>query len=116
MPTQNSGENSEKRRNLTPWKPGHSGNPGGRPKKKLLTEALEAIYADPKEAMAAAKALAKKVRKGSIAHFQEAANRLEGKVESSDESAGGVTFNVIISAPRPHRPAIRRWQQTRWAR
>ena len=31
--------------------------------------------------MAAARALAKKARKGSIAHFQEAANRLEGKVE-----------------------------------
>jgi len=41
-----------------------------------------------------------------FAHFQEAANRLEGKVESSDESAGNVVFNITISAPRPHRPAI----------
>jgi len=64
------------------------------------------IYSDPEECMAAARALAKKARKGSIAHFQEAANRLEGKVESSDESAGDIVFNVTISAPRPHRPTI----------
>jgi len=56
--------------------------------------------------MAAARALARKARKGSIAHFQEAANRLEGKVDSAAESAGNVVFNITISAPRPHRPAI----------
>ena len=42
----------------------------------------------------------------AIFRFQEAANRLEGKVESSDESAGNVVFNITISAPRPPRPAI----------
>src|SRR5215472_4403575 len=42
----------------------------------------------------------------SISHVQEAANRLEGKMESSDESAGNVVFNITISAPRPHRPPI----------
>ena|SRR5215469_2259926 len=90
--------NSEKRigppENLTPWKPGTSGNPGGRPKKKPLTEALEKIYSDPEECMAAARALAKKARKGSIAHFQEAANRLEGRVEAADESHGNVSFHI----------------------
>ena len=59
-----------------------------------------------KKRAALAQALLKQAKKGSISHVQEAANRLEGKVESSDESAGGVTFNVIISAPRPHRPAM----------
>jgi hypothetical protein len=86
------------------WKPGQSGNPTGRPKKKPLTEALEKIYSDPEECMAAARALAKKVRSGSIAHFQEAANRLDGRVSDTDESRGNVTFNVVISAPRPHKP------------
>ena len=109
MPTQNSGENSEKRRgrpeNLTPWRPGQSGNPGGRPKRKPITEALEKVFT-PEQCLAVAQALLKQAKKGSISHVQEAANRLEGKVESSDELAGGVTFNVIISAPRPHRPAI----------
>ena len=42
---------------------------------------------------------------GSIAHFQEAANRLEGRVEAADESHGNVSFRITISAPRPHRPA-----------
>ena len=88
----------------TRWKPGQSGNPGGRPKKKPLTEALEKIYSDPEECMAAARALAKKARAGSITHFQEAANRLEGRVSDTDESRGNVTFNVVISAPRPHKP------------
>jgi hypothetical protein len=81
--------------------PGHSGNPDGRPKKKPLTEALEKIYSDPEECLKAARALAKKARMGSIAHFQEAANRLEGRVTDTDESRGNITFNVVISAPRP---------------
>ena len=41
-----------------------------------------------------------------LAHFQEAVNRLEGKVNSVEESAGSVVFKVVISTPRPHRPAI----------
>ena len=89
----------------TRFKPGQSGNPGGRPKKKPLTEALEKIYSEPEECMAAARALAKKARKGSIAHFQEVANRLEGRVEAADESRGNVSFHITISAPRPHRHA-----------
>ena len=92
--------------NLTPWKPGQSGNPEARPKKKPLTEALEKIYSDPEECMAAARALAKKARKGSIAHFQEAANRLEGKINSAEELAAMWCLTLKISAPRPHRPAI----------
>ena len=88
----------------TQFKPGKSGNPGGRPKKKPLTEALEKVYSDPKECLAAARALAKKARAGSIAHFQEAANRLEGRVSDTDECRGNITFNVVISAPRPHKP------------
>jgi hypothetical protein len=43
---------------------------------------------------------------GPIAHFQEAANRLEGKVNSAEESDGNAVFNITISAPRPHRPPI----------
>ena len=99
---QNTVRNTEGLR--APWPKGVSGNPGGRPKKKPLTEALEKVFSDPKECMAAARALAKKARAGSIAHFQEAANRLEGRVSDTDESRGNVTFNVVISAPRPHKP------------
>jgi len=90
----------------TQFKPGQSGNPGGRPKRKRITEALEKVLT-PEQCLAVAQALLKQAKKGSISHVQEAANRLEGKVEAADESAGGVTFNVIISAPRPHRPSAR---------
>jgi hypothetical protein len=89
----------------TQFKPGQSGNPGGRPKRKPITEALEKVFT-PEQCLAVAQALLKKAKKGSISHVQEAANRLEGRVEAANESAGGVTFNVVISAPRPHRPAI----------
>ena len=54
--------------------------------------------------MAAARALAKKARAGSIAHFQVAANHLEVLVTDTDESLVYLTFNVVISAPRPHKP------------
>jgi len=89
----------------TQFKPGQSGNPGGRPKRKPITEALEKVFT-PEQCLAVAEALLEQAKKGSISHVQEAANRLEGRVEAADESAGGVTFNVIISAPRPPRPAI----------
>jgi hypothetical protein len=75
--------------------PGQSGNPEGGRLRKPLTAALEQIYSDPKEAMAAAKALAAKVRKGSVAHWQEAANRIEGKVTETMEAKVGIRVVVI---------------------
>jgi hypothetical protein len=82
--------------------PGKSGNPSGRPKKKPLTEALEKIYNNPKECMAAARALAKMARKGSLAHFQEAANRLEGKVGDDESSDGKIVVVFNMDMPRPY--------------
>jgi hypothetical protein len=35
--TENSGKSSDRADNLKPWKPGQSGNPGGRPKKLPVT-------------------------------------------------------------------------------
>jgi len=49
--------------------------------------------------------MARKVRKGSMAQFQEVATRLEGRVEAANESSGNVSFHITISAPRPHRSA-----------
>src|SRR5215472_1044252 len=64
----------------TQFKPGQSGNPGGRPKRKRITEALEKVLT-PEQCLAVAQALLKQAKKGSISHVQEAANRLEGRVE-----------------------------------
>ena len=92
--------------NLRPYKPGPEwiGNAGGRPKRKPLSEALEAIYANPTEAMAAAKAMARKIRKGDTKAFAEVADRIEGKVTKlADGKEGGrPTVRVIVlDVPRP---------------
>jgi hypothetical protein len=75
--------------NLKRFKPGAewTGNAGGRPKRKPLTEALEAIYANPEEAMAAAIAMARKVKKGDTKAFVEVVNRIEGKVAGREGNA-----------------------------
>jgi hypothetical protein len=75
-----------KTQNLKPWKPGQSGNPGGRPKKKLVTDELEwlleqeAPRASGKTwAAVIAEALLRKARKGDVRAIAELANRVEGK-------------------------------------
>lgn len=80
--------------------PGKSGNPSGRPKSKPFTDALSKIFTEA-ECLAVAKALAKKARKGSLAHFQEAANRIEGPVQREAEQLGSGSFHVVIDIPFP---------------
>lgn len=89
--------------NLKPFKAGAEwkGNAGGRPKRKPLTEALETIYANPKEAMAAAKAMARKIRTGDIRAFAEVADRIEGKVTDRQESVRPTVRVIVLDVPRP---------------
>ena len=72
--------------NLRPWPKGVSGNPGGRPKTKPLTEELERLLEQEApngkgETWGAriAKALVVKASKGDVRAISELANRLEGK-------------------------------------
>jgi hypothetical protein len=78
--------------NLKPWRKGESGNPGGRPRRKLLTEELERLL--EQEAPAAngktwaeviAETLLKQGRKGNVRAIAEIADRLEGKPQQSVE-------------------------------
>lgn len=62
------------------FKPGKSGNPGGRPKKTPLTEALQRIVQDPQAADKLAKSIVKEANKGNHKAFKEIADRVEGKV------------------------------------
>lgn len=62
------------------FKPGQSGNPGGRPKKKAVTEAYERIISDPKVAQAIAQGIIRAARKGNVRAAAEIADRVEGKV------------------------------------
>ncbi|HEY1649537.1 MAG TPA: DUF5681 domain-containing protein [Terracidiphilus sp.] len=96
-------ENTHDNRRLHPemkakmWKPGQTGNPGGRPKKKLITEALENLLSeiDPHDkkkrtyARRIAQAMVDQViKKGSVAAASEIADRVEGKVAMRQEHTG----------------------------
>jgi hypothetical protein len=79
-----------KTENLKPWKPGESGNPGGRPRTKLITAELERMLeqeaptADGKTwAAVIAEALLKKARQGDVRAITELANRIEGKARQT---------------------------------
>jgi len=85
----------------TRWKRGQSGNPGGRPKSRLLSEALRARLADVKPDDPAGRTFIELVAEnlihlactqgpGAVAAINEIGNRLEGRpmqaVEISDLS------------------------------
>ena len=73
--------------NLKPWKPGQSGNPGGRPKRDLAAEIARAIFERDPEAIE--RVLAKELRKGNYRVFTALADRAYGKPHQSlDLSAG----------------------------
>jgi hypothetical protein len=78
-----------------PWKPGESGNPAGRPKRKLITEMYEEILNDPEHIAAIKEATVKSLRKGNMAmvlQLKEMADRTEGKVTQPIEA--DVTVNL----------------------
>jgi len=65
------------------WQPGQSGNPGGRPKKKPVTDLYEQILNDPEAIDELRDAIRKAIRKGSMAmvlQLKEMTDRVEGKV------------------------------------
>ena len=73
-------------RNLKPWPKGVSGNPGGRPHAKPLTEEIERQLGQEAPngkgqtwAAVIAKALLTRAAKGDIRAIAELANRVEGK-------------------------------------
>jgi len=92
-------ENRGRTGNLVPgseatrWKPGQSGNPGGRPKTAPLSHACRELLAsplpdDPKGrtyAEAIAETLAERALKGDIRAAQELADRAEGRTRQSIE-------------------------------
>ena len=64
------------------WKPGQSGNPTGRPKRKPLTDALLRVLAklDDSELEELVREPVKRLAAGDIGAFKEIADRVEGKV------------------------------------
>jgi hypothetical protein len=80
----------------TRFQPGVSGNPGGRPKTRILAEMLSAIgnEIEPKSGkvffQVAAEALLRKVFRGDIGAFREFADRIDGRSTQHVELAGGL--------------------------
>lgn len=80
----------------TRFQPGVSGNPGGRPKTRILAEMLAAIgnEVEPKSGKVffqiAAEALLRKVFRGNIAAFKEFADRIDGRATQHVELSGGL--------------------------
>lgn len=73
------------------WKPGQSGNPGGKAKKKPLTEALERALANDATADELAEALLSVIKgkgKGTAQAFKEARECVEGKIADRHEHSG----------------------------
>ncbi len=69
------------------WKPGQSGNPGGRPKWKPITEALQHLV-DVDVAAAIASKMLVRAGAGDVSAFNAVMDRLEGKVP---QTVGGST-------------------------
>lgn len=85
------------------WKPGQSGNPGGRPKRKYITDALkECLESNPEELRKMAQAAIREALNGNIRAFQEIADRTEGKVADIHKIEGEVliTPNMRVLAAR----------------
>jgi len=97
------------------WKPGRSGNPGGRPRTAKLSEACRAklaspIPGDPESrsfAEAIADKLAQQALKGDIRAAQELADRAEGRPSqmACPTELSGVKY-IVLDMPRPQRGAI----------
>jgi CO/xanthine dehydrogenase Mo-binding subunit len=88
--------------NLKPWKPGQSGNPGGRPKRDLAAEIARAIFEENSEAITSA--LAAELKKGNAKVFAALADRAYGKprqqIEWMGEDGGPVETRVVVQFVR----------------
>lgn len=91
------------------FKPGQSGNPGGRPKKKPLTELYEEILNDSRkvgEVRRAIIAVLVKAQPGMVPLLKEMADRVEGPMRQQVDVTGKLTLEQLIAAAtQPHEPS-----------
>lgn len=85
------------------FKPGQSGNPSGRPKKKPITELYEGILNDPEQMAMVRAAVIKSLSRGQMAmvlQMREMADRVEGKVTQPIEADITVNLAEAIAEAR----------------
>ncbi len=91
--------------NLRPWAKGTSGNPGGRPRRDVLTEALKAqLASDDSDGRTFAEQIAavriKHALRGDVRAIREIADRTEGRprqqfnIDASATFFGGLVPNL----------------------
>lgn len=83
------------------WKPGQSGNPGGRPKKTLLTEAMEELLEeklqDPEARKQFKEAMWAKLLSGKVVGsmtLDTVLERTEGKIAQPVKMEGNLTISL----------------------
>ena len=82
----------------TRFKPGQSGNPGGRPKKKHVTEALlAAIGDDPVLLAKAARALLKRMAKGDTNAAVFVRDTVDGKPAQTVQVSGTEGSAILVA-------------------
>lgn len=90
-------------RNLRPWPKGVSGNPGGRPKKTALTDAIREQLAEVDEqdkagrtnAEIIAAALVARAKRGDVRAAGEIADRAEGRPSQSLNLQGRMEVSTL---------------------
>jgi hypothetical protein len=85
------------------WKPGESGNPSGRPKKKPITELYERILSNPDNLAHIEQATLRALKKGQMAmvlQLREMAERVEGKVTQPVEVTGQIELSERMAKAR----------------
>ena len=91
--------------NLKPWKPGESGNPGGRPKRDIASEIAQAIFEQDAEEILAV--FSKALKKGDSRVFTALADRAYGKakksVEHSGEDGRAIQTSISVQFVEPNR-------------
>ena len=85
------------------FKPGESGNPSGRPKKKPITEMYERILSRPENIEALELAVNKALSRGQMAmvlQLREMTDRIEGKVTQPIQADITVNLSDAIAQAR----------------
>jgi hypothetical protein len=77
------------------FKPGQSGNPGGRPKRDFAAEIAQAVFEQNAEMVY--RAMAKALKRGSAGAFAVLAERGYGKTPQHVELGGNVTASVKVT-------------------
>ncbi len=108
--TKNRGKAVEKKKrgrteNLKPWKPGQSGNHGGRPTKDIAAEIARRVFEENADAIY--RAMLKALLKGDPEVFAVLADRAYGKLTQKVEIPGIENLPEALAEARARKNALK---------